>query len=735
MYALTTTHNTHNTVGARCAVRRVNRFDLPYLFERADALGLPWFRKLTKVKGVAALYYKQTFTSAQVGTKESMHYVMPGRITMDVFELIKTNYKLRAYNLNAVSRHFLGDQKKEDMSYKDIPRYQRTSSATRAVLAKYCMQDTVLVSLLIDKLQLVVNNIEMARVVGVCMLDVWERGQSFKILRKLLQYTKRMAVFVPTYARNDDGNTYVPYYDDVVNDQMTLQTVATTRQTTLDDFGSKRKRSRPSSTGRTIGFQGATVLEPTVGLHTKPTCVLDFASLYPSIMRFWNLSYDTFLCSDADAEAKGLRPDQVYTSPNGFKFVRKEVREGILPMIETELLAARKRAKKQMAEATDPLTKSVYDGKQLALKVCCNSIYGFTGSNVGPLPMIPVSSSVTAIGRECIETSKDWMQRTFPLMHPEQQQYAQPGQLAAECVYGDTDSVFIKFNTAGEDGSNAVEQALGWAQELDKLVNDTSPRVVNGHTIRGLFDLPMYLEYEKTFAPFLLLKKKKYLSMKYEFDPHQGKISASGIEMVRRDNTLFCAQTMETFVSALLQDNDLPKALAIVRAAVGALVRGEVSYELLTQSKKLSKLHYKTKVPHITVLNKMRRRCPAEAPKLGDRVAFVILAGAPGEKSSARAEDPKYAEAHQLPLDLREYVRTQLDGPLTRILEVVIGRASCRELFDVSRYERIEGRTSGALLSDHGFTSSVATRTIQPRKQRKTTGTTDSKITSFFGAA
>lgn len=341
-------------------------------------------------------------------------------------------------------------------------------------------------------------------------------------------------------------------------------------------------------------------------------------------------------------------------------------------------------------------------------------------------------------------------------MHPEQQQYAQPGQLAAECVYGDTDSVFIKFNTAGEDGSNAVEQALGWAQELDKLVNDTSPRVVNGHTIRGLFDLPMYLEYEKTFAPFLLLKKKKYLSMKYEFDPHQGKISASGIEMVRRDNTLFCAQTMETFVSALLQDNDLPKALAIVRAAVGALVRGEVSYELLTQSKstcavrscpprvsfsllcsraELSKLHYKTKVPHITVLNKMRRRCPAEAPKLGDRVAFVILAGAPGEKSSARAEDPKYAEAHQLPLDLREYVRTQLDGPLTRILEVVIGRASCRELFDVSRYERIEGRTSGALLSDHGFTSSVATRTIQPRKQRKTTGTTDSKITSFFGAA
>ena len=120
-------------------------------------------------------------------------------------------------------------------------------------------------------------------------------------------------------------------------------------------------------------------------------------------------SYDTFVRSDAEATALGLQPSQVYTTPNGFKFVKKAVREGILPMIETELLSARKRAKKQMKEANDPLTKSVYDGKQLALKVCCNSIYGFTGSNIGPIPMIPVSSSVTAIGRQCIEDSKEWM--------------------------------------------------------------------------------------------------------------------------------------------------------------------------------------------------------------------------------------------------------------------------------------------------------------------------------------
>ena len=75
-------------------------------------------------------------------------------------------------------------------------------------------------------------------------------------------------------------------------------------------------------------------------------------------------SYDTFLRSDAEAAQKGLTPDQYYTSPNGFKFVKKTVSEGILPMIETELLAARKRAKKQMKEATNDMDRSVFDGKQ-----------------------------------------------------------------------------------------------------------------------------------------------------------------------------------------------------------------------------------------------------------------------------------------------------------------------------------------------------------------------------------
>ena len=90
--------------------------------------------------------------------------------------------------------------------------------------------------------------------------------------------------------------------------------------------------------------------------------VLDFKSLYPSIMRFWNLSYDTFLRSDEEGIRKGLRPDEIVTSPNGFKFVHKSKTVGILCQIEAELLNARKRAKRQMQDASTPLERSVYDG-------------------------------------------------------------------------------------------------------------------------------------------------------------------------------------------------------------------------------------------------------------------------------------------------------------------------------------------------------------------------------------
>ena len=87
-------------------------------------------------------------------------------------------------------------------------------------------------------------------------------------------------------------------------------------------------------------------------------------------------------------------------------FATKTRRKGLLPTILEDLISARKRAKADLKKETDPFKKAVLDGRQLALKISANSVYGFTGATIGKLPCLAISSSVTAYGRQMIETTK-----------------------------------------------------------------------------------------------------------------------------------------------------------------------------------------------------------------------------------------------------------------------------------------------------------------------------------------
>lgn len=86
---------------------------------------------------------------------------------------------------------------------------------------------------------------------------------------------------------------------------------------------------------------------------------------------------------------------------------------GLLPVILEDLLSARKKAKADLKKETDPLRKRVLDGRQLALKVSANSVYGFTGAQVGKLPCLEISQSVTAFGRMMIEKTKNEVETKY----------------------------------------------------------------------------------------------------------------------------------------------------------------------------------------------------------------------------------------------------------------------------------------------------------------------------------
>lgn len=346
-------------------------FDLPYLLDRAAALRLAKFPFLGRLHHGRSDMKVSRFSSKAYGTRDNKTICIEGRVQFDVLPILRREHKLRSYTLNAVSGHFIGKQK-EDVHHSIISDLQRESPETRRRLAVYCLKDAELPLLLIDKLLLLVNYVEMARVTGVPISFLITRGQQIKVMSQLLRKARERNYLIPTRMRD---------------------------------------KERPNEM-----YEGATVIDPVRGYYQDPIATLDFASLYPSIMQAHNLCYTTLLATSGDWRATSnvsLAGSDVTRTPYGATFVKSSVRKGILPEILGELLRARKEAKKLMAKATDPLKRAVFNGRQLALKVSANSVYGFTGAQVGQLPCLAISSSVTSFGREMIEHTKQVVQREY----------------------------------------------------------------------------------------------------------------------------------------------------------------------------------------------------------------------------------------------------------------------------------------------------------------------------------
>ena len=275
-----------------------------------------------------------TFQSSAYGKRENIETTVNGRVIFDVLPYMQRNHKLSSYSLNSVSAEFLGQQK-EDVHHSMISDLQNGSDADRRRLAVYCLKDSLLPMLLLNKLSIIVNYVEMARVTGVPLSYLLTRGQQIKVFSMILRKTRKEGLLIPNVAKHggDDGS-----------------------------------------------YEGATVIEPKKAYYEVPIATLDFASLYPSIMQAYNLCYSTLISNE---DASKLSPEVYEKSPSGHLFVKASTKKGILPQILDELLAARKRAKKDMAETTDPMEKAVQNGRQLALKISANSVYGFTGAAVG----------------------------------------------------------------------------------------------------------------------------------------------------------------------------------------------------------------------------------------------------------------------------------------------------------------------------------------------------------------
>lgn len=482
-------------------------------------------------------------------------------------------------------------------------------------------QDAYLPQRIMDKLMSFINYIEMARVTGVPFNYLLARGQQIKVISQLFRKAGEVGYLVPSIRV------------DMTEEQ----------------------------------YEGATVLEPEAGYYDVPIATLDFASLYPSIMQAHNLCYTTLLDHKAVAELNLVKDEDYVITPNngasltalsapacvdsgtGFRtdlFVTTKKRKGLLPIVLEDLLAARKRARAELKNEKDPFKRAVLDGRQLALKVSANSVYGFTGAVVGKLPCLQISKSVTAYGREMIGETKQTVEEHYNT--------ANGFEHDAQVIYGDTDSVMVKF------GCKDLDTAMKLGAEAAGFVSQR-------------FKAPIRLEFEKVYFPYLLISKKRYAGLYWTKPEKWDKVDTKGIETVRRDNCRLVVTIIDTCLRKLLIDRDVRGAEEYAKSMIADLLQNRVDLSQLVISKALAKADYAAKQPHVELAARMKKRDAGSAPSLGDRVAYVIIKGAKDSRAYEKAEDPLYVLENNLPIDTTYYLTNQISKPLLRIFEPIMG--------------------------------------------------------------
>jgi DNA polymerase delta subunit 1 len=596
----------------------IDTFDDYYVFKRAEVLRVRGSDKIGRAYASISKIQINSFSSNAVGTIESRAASIDGRSNMDMLTVFRKggNVKARSLKLDNMAAKFLGDQK-EDVHYSIISKLWDGTVDDRRRLASYCVKDAILPLRLMNKTMSLVNNIEMARVTGVPFSYLLERGQSIKVISQILRFAREENIIIPTPAQRSFG----------------------TSSTTT----SSSKKGKEEDDGG-VCYEGATVLEPKRGFYPMPIVTLDFASLYPSIMMAHNLCYTTLLRPE---EQKKLKEGEDYiTTPSGDCFVRKHIRHGILPRILEFILAARKRAKQELAAETDPFKKQILDGRQLALKVTANSVYGFTGAaRQGQLPCLQISASVTAFGREMIMQTKRLVEERYRI----QNGY----EYDAEVIYGDTDSVMIKF------GYSDLAKCMELGREAAPFVSQTFVR-------------PIQLEFEKCYYPYLLISKKRYAGLFWTKTTHWDKLDCKGIETVRRDNAPIIAKLLTECLDRILIHKDVNSAIQYAKSVISDLLQGKIDISELVISKSLSNWSPKNKSAHTELAIRMRDRDPASAPNLGDRIPYVVVRREKNAPAYQKAEDPIYVMKHKLPIDTEYYVEHQLRGPLERIFKAIM---------------------------------------------------------------
>ncbi|KAK5714967.1 DNA-directed DNA polymerase alpha catalytic subunit pol1 [Elasticomyces elasticus] len=403
-------------------------------------------------------------------------------------------------------------------------------------------------------------------------------------------------------------------------------------------------------------FKGGLVFEPEKGLYDKFVLVMDFNSLYPSIIQEYNICFTT-------VERSGIGEDE-----NTVPEVPEDTgNKGILPRLIKGLVGRRREVKKLMKGkgATVEEIQS-WDVKQLALKLTANSMYGCLGYTKSRFYARPLAALTTSKGREILQSTKELAESAHAL----------------RVIYGDTDSVMLNTN------QDNILEAIKMGNEFKKAVNER-------------YEL-LEIEIDNIFRRLLLHAKKKYaaINMVEVGGVWREKMEVKGLDMRRREYCQLSKDTSTDLLNFLLSGEDPEKVVSQIHEylrALGDKMRAQIvpahKYTIYTQLGKAPREYPNAgSMPSVQVALKLLAK--GKQVKAKDVMSFIICGSNSGsaEKAASNAHplDEVLAKDSGLIPDVDYYLHKQILPPVERLCAPISGTnvsslAECLGL-DTSKY-------------------------------------------------
>ncbi|KAI9317482.1 DNA polymerase family B-domain-containing protein [Dichotomocladium elegans] len=608
-------------------------FDLDVLLHRMKKLGTQNWHKLGRFRRS----HWPKLQSGPGGGGESTYQermIMSGRLVCDTYLTSKDLIRSKSYRLTDLAQSQLKIAR-EDIEFDKVSQYFDDAKSL-VHLVKHCAFDAYLSTALMFKLQVLPLTKQLTNLAG----NMWARSMTGARAERneflLLHEFHRQKFICPdkTFAK-------VP------------QAVLEDADMDHDEANEERQTSKSKGSRRKPAYTGGLVLEPKKGFYDKYVLLLDFNSLYPSIIQEYNVCFTTVqrhkALRDGNQRKEDNEEDSMPEVPDS------SVPRGLLPRLLKNLVDRRRQVKSLMKDPKiSEAERMQYDIRQMALKLTANSMYGCLGFTHSRFYAKPLAMLITHKGREILQNTVDLA-----------------SNMDLNVIYGDTDSIMVYTN------ENDIQRVKEIGNMLKRRVNE-------------LYNL-LEIDIDGLFKHMLLLKKKKYAALLVQ-EKADGTLVESmetkGLDLVRRDWCDLSHDISSRVLSFILSDKDREEVVELIHEylrEVGEEIRqNKVSLEKFIINKQLTKNPNEyadaKSQPHVQVALRMREA--GQNVRSGDTIPYVIcrvdhIPNGSKVNAAEKAFHPDDVARGKMSLaaslDIDWYLNQQVHPPIARLCSPIEG--------------------------------------------------------------